>query len=84
MKFTDREGHFKIIVKRKPFRPAMSMVALLEETHQQSAYIRALGYELNKIWECEWYAQYRDNPQISAHLKTKFPPTAVNDPNAMS
>jgi len=48
------------------------MVELREETAINSQYIRAQGYELVEMWECEWRRMKRSNPNIKNFLAYEF------------
>lgn len=48
---------------------------LRQKTDEISAYLRTtVGVKVVEIWECQWKTDKRDNPDLSAFLKKRFPP----------
>ena len=35
--------------------------------------IREKGYKIEKMWECEWWQNFKTNEKIKNHIRSKFP-----------
>ena len=50
------------------------MEELRKQTEEISKYIKAKGYNLVKVWECEWRDQTRTNSDIKNFVQEHTPP----------
>ena len=67
-------GHICHLTKGKEMNEKRKrpMTELLEETKATSKYIKAQGYHLVQIYECQWRRIKKTNPQVQQFLNSKF------------
>ncbi len=71
-------------MEEHPYHPGVPLEEIRRKTAQKSAYLRALGYNVIEIWECDWQRRKRIDPDVKRFLAQRFPKSQPHLPKTMT